>query len=429
MGGYIHYKHISGNTYEINVTLIQDAFSPAIARNEIEINYGDNSQTDTITKSSQTTIANSTFNVIKVIYKTQHTYIGAGTFKITVEDPNRRGDIMNFTNSSVVPIFLETSLKVSPLSTFINNSPTINSNIVVYSQANKDFRFNLAAQDEDGDFLTYRLVKSKGLGGNEASGYSFPLESSIDLINGELRWNNPSNIGYHQFTVEITECRNDEFISTTNVDFMVYNLAANNISSFYNSSSLDTNESGDISYIIAPGDSLSFKLNYQSNETFNVRLIDATNRASYSDSGDFKFVSTLDDNRCAPYLFVFEGNSDEILEFETVMIRVIDTNLINCDTLCGFGVLSLNKSKLNDDIQLEAYPNPFLEQTSINLPKSVESNYSFELFNSIGQQVKAKFDLYNQKVTLHRNDLEKGIYFFRITEKNGNIFTGKVFAQ
>ena len=430
-GGYINYTHVSNRTYEITITLIQDAFSPAITRDEIEINYGDNSVPDTITRSSIIQLPNSNFNLTKSEYITQHTFNGAGIFRITVEDPNRASNILNLPNSVTIPIFLETSIQITPSSDVQNNSPTINSNMVVYSQSNKDFRFNLAANDKDGDFLTYQLVKSKGSNGIGANGYSIPDGCSIDLINGEFRWDSPSSPsveGFYQFTVEITECRNDRLISKTNVDYAIYNSASNHYSAFYNANLLDTNLLGNISYTITPGDSVSFNIDFQSNDTFVLRLIDETNRAIYSTNGDFKFVSALDDNRCSPYLFVFESDTRGVLEHETVMIRVIDTNLINCDTICGFDLLSLSKKMIIPNRELVSSPNPFINQTTVELPNMLNT-IEFKLYNNIGQLVEVNYEVTENRIVLHRSGLKKGVYFFRVFGKNKEQYFGKLVAQ
>lgn len=428
-GGYIHYTNLTNNTYEIAVHLFQDLNSPASQREEIEINYGDNSSVDTILKITERRLNNSPFNIVESIYITRHTYNASGIFTITVEEQNRPANIINLPSSLTAPIFLKTSLEVSPNPTFVNNCISINANAIVYSQANKIFKFNLSAFDEDGDFLTYRLVKPRGANGLEISNYNFPMGSSIDLINGEFIWDNTSaELGFHQFSIEITECREDEFVATTTVDFMIYNLASNDTASFINTQNLNRDESGKISYIISPGDSLELQINYQSTDNYSIRLIDGTDRASYDQNGNFKFVSKSEDNRCAPYLFIFEADTRGVVEHETVMIRVIDTNLINCDTLCGFNVLSIENQDKNKAQGLNIYPNPFTNQTTIELPINFRA-VDFSLLNNLGQIVQAEISVTDNQIKIYRSSLPEGIYFFRIAGDDKQVYSGKIVAQ
>jgi len=428
-GGYINYTHLAGNTYEITVHLFQDLNSPAIQRQEIEINFGDNSGADTIFKTAQLPLNNSTFNIAEMVYTTQHTYAGFGRYTISVEDPNRPDNIINFASSINTPVYLRTSLEISPSVNLKNNSPVINSNIVFYSQSGKDLRFNLSAFDSDGDFLTYKLVRPRGTNGVAVSGYSFPSGVSVDQINGEFKWDNPPvNLGFHQFTVEITECRNDRFIATTSIDFMIYNSASNHTSRFISTDTLNRNETGNISYTIQPGDSLELNINYESTDTFTLRLMDGTQRASYNSNGDFKFISRPEDNRCAPYLFIFEADSRAVLEHQTVMIHVIDSNLINCDTICGFNSLSIENRDLTRIRELNIHPNPFTNQTTINLPTNFRV-HDFNLFNRLGQRIQVETNITNSKIKISGTNLQAGIYFYRIEGSNRQVYSGKLVAQ
>ena len=209
---------------------------------------------------------------------------------------------------------------------------------------------------------------------------------------------------------------------------MIYNLASNDTASFINTQNLNRDESGKISYIISPGDSLELQINYQSTDNYSIRLIDGTDRASYDQNGNFKFVSKSEDNRCAPYLFIFEADTRGVVEHETVMIRVIDTNLINCDTLCGFNVLSIENQDKNKAQGLNIYPNPFTNQTTIELPINFRT-VDFSLLNNLGQIVQAEISVTDNQIKIYRSSLPEGIYFFRIAGDDKQVYSGKIVAQ
>lgn len=429
LGGYISYEHVSGLTYEFTVTIWQDGNSPAIDRSEIEINWGDNSGLDSLDRTSLQTVNSNPFLLVKSTYKKQHTFPGSSfTYSITVEDPNRPFSIINITNSVNVPLVLETTLYITPFNSNQNNSATINSELYAIAEVGKEFKYNLAAVDQDGDFLTYNLVPSRGTGNSTAPGYQFPSNSSVHLINGELSWL-PSSAGKYQFTIEITECRKNGFLAKTTIDLMVTSETNSSQGSSFNTSQLNKDQSGAISYTITPGDTLSFNLPYLSTNTNDsLRLIEPTGRASYTNQGAFKFISKLNDNRCAPYLFVFENNSSGIIEHETVMIRVIDTNQLNCDTLCGFGVISV-KENPKATTTVHVAPNPFKDFTFLSLSTQLKENTLLQLFDSKGKEIPVNYSLTGDRIKLNRPKVNSGIYFYRIFEDSQFITSGKLLIQ
>ena len=88
--GEITYRHITNLTYEI--TLITYTYSPSPAdRPELEIKWGD--ETSTIVPRHH--YVDLTPVIRRNVYIGQHTYAGNGTFKISLEDPNRNYGIIN----------------------------------------------------------------------------------------------------------------------------------------------------------------------------------------------------------------------------------------------------------------------------------------------------------------------------------------------
>ena len=261
LSGYISTKHVSGLEYEITVTIIADEASPAVDRRDIAINYGDNTRQDTIFVSSQVPIQQGQLRLLERKFVTKHTFPGPADYFIRIEVPNRSANIVNINNSINIPFYISTSFKVSPFQNISNHTPSISSSLVTHTGVNQPFIYNLAAHDIDGDFLTYHLVPTKGPNGLNAPGYFIPSGMSIDLINGELNWH-PQNTGTYVFTIEITECRNENFISTTNVDFMVFvtDNSSGNPSMFMGNFLTDTNRLGNISFTLFPGDTLNLNV-------------------------------------------------------------------------------------------------------------------------------------------------------------------------
>jgi len=160
--GEITYRHISGLTYEF--TIVTYTFSPSLAdRCELEILWGDGASAilPRVNGISGLTPAG-TFcehigeiiapNVRRNVYTGSHTYAGAATYTISIEDPNRNAGVINIPNSVDVPFYVQTTLVINP---FLgpNNSvqlllPPIDNGCVGYT-----FIHNTGAFDPDGDSL------------------------------------------------------------------------------------------------------------------------------------------------------------------------------------------------------------------------------------------------------------------------------------
>jgi hypothetical protein len=75
-------------------------------------------------------------------------------------------------------------------------------------------------------------------------------------------------------------------------------------------------------------------------------------------------------------------------------------------------------SQVNSFNLTQNYPNPFNPSTTIAYSLSEASNVKLSVFNALGQQVKIVENVYknagNYKVTLNADDLNSGIYFYKI---------------
>ena len=207
--GEITYTHVSGLTYEFTVTLFADPNSPAISRREIEIDWGDNTGRDSLNVSPNT-IDVIPGLVIKRFWISQHTFPGPGSYNISVTDPNRNGGVDNIANSSAVPFYVESLLRISPLGGIFNNSVELRNDPIDDACVGQTFVHNPGAVDMDGDSIAYELSPSFGLGGNIAPGYTYPPATSsisVNPITGDLIWDNPSQAGLYNIAMRIKEYR------------------------------------------------------------------------------------------------------------------------------------------------------------------------------------------------------------------------------
>lgn len=224
----ITYRRISNNTLEYEIKLITYTYTPSPAdRPQLEIVWGDG----TSSMVQRTSKINLPGNVSRNEYITTHIFPGDGSYKISMEDPNRNYGVINIPNSVNIPIYVETLLIISPFINPKNNSPVLLNPPLDMGCVGTPFIHNPIAYDPDGDSLSYKLVKCRGTQGLEIPGYSFPQASnsiSINNITGDLIWDSPIMQGEYNVAILIEEWRNGVRIGYVTRDMQIIIAACNN---------------------------------------------------------------------------------------------------------------------------------------------------------------------------------------------------------
>lgn len=228
--GEITYKHVSGLTYEFTFTIYADPTLPAFQRRLIEVNWGDNTGRDSVT---QTRVIPITTNVSRRDFVSRHTFPAPGNYTVSINDPNRNAGIDNIDNSSAVPFYVESLIRISPLGNFSNNSPELLNPPIDNACLGQVFIHNPGAVDEDGDSLVYLIARSKGIAGRIAPGYVFPPAASnvqgntgsgtisVNSSTGDLIWDLPSESGTYNVAIKIQEYRNGFLIGEVVRDMQI----------------------------------------------------------------------------------------------------------------------------------------------------------------------------------------------------------------
>ncbi|MBK8807726.1 MAG: gliding motility-associated C-terminal domain-containing protein [Bacteroidales bacterium] len=204
--GEITYKQISNFTYEITLTTY--TYTPSSAneyRDSILIAFGDGTYSY-IQRISREYLPD---DYTKNTYKVTHSYSGAGSYEIIMEDPNRNQGILNVFDSVNIPFSVKTLLTIDPI-LGANNTPLLLNPPVDKAAVGEIFIHNPAAYDPDGDSLAYRLTVCAGEGGIAIPQYSFPPASNtffIDSISGDLIWDAPTEIGKYNVAIVVEEWR------------------------------------------------------------------------------------------------------------------------------------------------------------------------------------------------------------------------------
>jgi gliding motility-associated-like protein len=229
--GEITFRHIGGLTYEVKILTYTFAPSPA-DRPELEIKWGDGTSS-ILPRVEKVDLTN---DIRRNVYTGQHTYSGASTYLLTMEDPNRNYGVLNIPNSVNVPFFIETKLIINP---FLgqNNSPVLLNPPIDQGCTNIPFIHNAGVYDVDGDSLSYHFVICKGAYGEEIPGYVFPNmadpnnppgDFTINPQTGDILWDSPTMQGEYNFAFVIEEWRNGILLSVITRDMQVEISACNN---------------------------------------------------------------------------------------------------------------------------------------------------------------------------------------------------------
>jgi len=231
--GEITYKQIYDYTYEFTITTFtntkptSNGIRPA-DRPQLEIKWGDG--TYSVLRRTGEYILSDGYK--KNVYVGRHTYLGASTYKILVEDPNRNEGVENIPNSVMVVFSIKTILQINPMLGF-NNTPLLLNPPIDKAAVNRVFIHNPSAFDPDGDSLSYEMTVCSGEGGKPIENYTFPPSKNrpiyIDSINGNLIWDTPTKAGIYNVAFNILEWRKGIKIGqiTRDMQIEVYNTNNN----------------------------------------------------------------------------------------------------------------------------------------------------------------------------------------------------------
>lgn len=223
--GEITYKQISKFTFEVTITTFTYTLSAA-DRPELDVIWGDNS-TSVVSRIQKLVLPD---NYQKNIYVGIHTYPGAGTYQIVVEDPNRNAGVENIPNSVNQVFSIKTTMMINSEIGY-NNTPILLNSPVDKAAKGRIYIHNPAAFDIDGDSLSYKLGICTGEYGKEIIGYSLPSASNsftIDSIIGDLIWDSPLKVGIYNVAIVIEEWRNNTKIGKLVRDMQIEVVNSNN---------------------------------------------------------------------------------------------------------------------------------------------------------------------------------------------------------
>lgn len=206
--GEITYEQIGPLTFRVTITTYTFYGTGIYAdRPELEIQWGDGS-TAILPRVVEEFLPD---NYKHNVYIGTHTYSGAGTYELVMQDPNRNEGIDNIPNSVNVLFTLSTTLQINP-QLGSNSTPVLLNPPTDKAAVNQIFIHNPNAWDPDGDSLSYKLAICLGDNVEPIEGYTFPPSTNtpvyVDEITGDLVWDSPPVVGKYNVAMAIEEWRN-----------------------------------------------------------------------------------------------------------------------------------------------------------------------------------------------------------------------------
>lgn len=94
---------------------------------------------------------------------------------------------------------------------------------------------------------------------------------------------------------------------------------------------------------------------------------------------------------------------------------------------CVVNTVGLNENSIQ--VKHSVYPNPFSQSTVLKFDYSVSQNYRLQIFSGTGQMVMEIENINSDEIIILGNQLKSGIHFYRLTNDDKEIATGKLIKR
>ncbi len=116
-------------------------------------------------------------------------------------------------------------------------------------------------------------------------------------------------------------------------------------------------------------------------------------------------------------------------DFEKVQFSNLTTHVIGGTQLTDFIEVYTDLGEVfYPGVEVNVFPNPFFESATIEVKGPSFKKYEFEVYDVSGKTVVTNAQFQN-RFTLEKNDLPKGLYFYRVTGDDNLLNTGKIVVQ
>jgi len=430
MGGQITASQISGNQYEIKLTLFRDTTGiPMYTTATFDI-------ADIATSIQQSvTIPHSGaqpfFNGVEVYdYILSYTFPAAGQYKISWSDCCRNDTILNMTNPGGEDLYLSTIITIDSMTN--NSSPVFLNQPVTLAQKNSLFSYNPLPFDADGDSMAWSMDVPLSFGGDTVLGYTIPHAASsnpftLDNITGEITWMPDSN-GHWVASFLVEEFRGGLKIGEIRRDMQI--IVVDDTTNFHqmviNTGLWPQDANGNFSVTLAPNVLFTMDIQATQNDNDPMSLIlqgepffSSGNQAQFSIvnnipgsiNGTLSWTPSTAQMRTVPYFVVVRGlefhNNYVLTHDRTIMLRVGTATGIAENTVIS---------------ETQVYPNPASQELYVSFNLKSASNISMEIFDLSGRLVHHSTENFKQAgshlISQNIASLTTGFYTLKLLVDN-----------
>lgn len=322
-------EHVSGYTYRV-ILITYTYTQSSVDRPQLEVFWGDGNSS-VLDRTKEQILSNDT----KMNYYTgEHTYAGPGRYQLYMEDPNRNSGVINVPNSVLTPMYVSTTILISPWLEGNSTPVTTRSPVDDNACLGQLYVHNPAVYDPDGDSVSYRLIPCRTGGGEPVPGYTYPAASDtfyIDGYRGDLVWKNPLAQGEYNVAFLIEEWRDGIKIGDVTRDMQIIVRTCSNQPPYIESlEEICIEEGQELKFPIWVRDQNQNHLSLEADgEVMNGNYSAGVNLLGYQpDSAVFEFFwkTSPGDARLNPYQLYLRAfdNGDPVLSgVKTIMIHVL----------------------------------------------------------------------------------------------------------
>jgi hypothetical protein len=451
MGADLTYRCLGGNVYEVKYTFYRDcAGIPAPPTIDIQIlsscftmpafNLNPTSTSPTEISPicpSDTSYCNGGMyiGIEEWIYQGQITLPGpCHDWTFSHSENARNASITTITGSGSDDLFVYSFLNNT--NGLCNNSPTFSNLTTLFTCEGQQFCFNHGAFDIDGDSITYQIITPRN-GPNlyDTVSYLFPYSASQPLISNPPAVFNPSTgdfcftpiqIDVTVFAILVNEYRNGILIGQVERDLQITVLPCNNIMPSLN----------------GPNGFATFQLEACSNQQncFYIESVDPdisnttvidwdstipnmifSHTQANRDVANFCWTPTSADTANNPHCFTLTVRDDNCpyMGIQTYSVCINVNNSPGCIPLSAESFVK-NKS----DFKIFPQPSSGLFIVEFGDELELKEDHQINIENVLSINV-FKAHLNEKKTEIDLTQQPTGIYFIRLTAKNGKTLLSK----
>ncbi len=157
----------------------------------------------------------------------------------------------------------------------------------------------------------------------------------------------------------------------------------------------------------------------------DIKLVDSTKNLNAS-NGFVQFhiqqknnnaLGTIINNNASIY---FDYNP---AIFTNTVFHTIGENYLRVD------LISSTKKEAYKNMNIAVFPNPFHDKTSLQIKNVELKNPRLILLDVTGKMVDEMYSTTKNEITIYRNQLNAGIYFYQLFDDKIEVATGKIIVQ